>query len=394
MSDTNALLARAVTAGIITQEQRAAIEALAGHESSSSLSGVTVAYGLGALLVLFASGWFLVSRWETLGPWGVLAIAACYATLFIWLGARVKRMGYPRAGDLLLVLAIGLTPLVAWSLMRLAGEWPPQVELVGLVTTPWMRTRFLVLDLSTILAALLTWRVRRFPALMLPLGVALWWAWLHLSQLLEIRPSNEWYDRWVMLAAGLALLALADSVERWQRRDRQAAAEGDYAAMLWLVGGLAFAFAYLVIWLRLDDGQHTLLPVALLLVALFIRTRRRVLLVFGGLGVFGYLAWLASEVFKDGALFPIALIAIGVTLIATTVWAQRRFPSLFRGSDQSGRVLPWPVVISWVPVVVTVGLALVALATSEGDPDQARFKQQWERMRTENRTPRPNSVPR
>lgn len=386
------ILDDAVARGIITPEQRQAILALTPParraEGEPGLNGISVAYGIGALLVLFASGWFLVSRWATLGPWGVLAVTAGYAAIFVWSARRLRTLGYPRAADLVQVLAIGLTPLVAWSLMRLAGEWPPEAELPGLMTSAWMRTRFLVLDLSTILVALIAWRTRRFPALMLPLAVAMWWAWIHGSQLLEVRPSNEWYERWIMLAAGLSILALADSVERWQRREALVGAEGDYAMSLWLVGTLAFAFAFLVTWVRLEAGKHILLPVAFGLLALFVRTRRRALLVAGGAGVVGYLAWLASEVFKDTALFPIALVGLGLAVIAGTVWVQRRFPSLRSGAHGSGGVLPWPAAVSWAPAIATLALGVVALATSDGDADQRLFREQWERQRLESHRPR------
>jgi len=51
---------------------------------------------------------------------------------------------------------------------------------------------------------------------------------------------------------------------------------------------------------------------------------RRVFAVFGGLGVAGYLGYLSHRVFRDSLLFPFALSAIGLAIIAIGVLWQRR----------------------------------------------------------------------
>jgi hypothetical protein len=44
--------------------------------------------------------------------------------------------------------------------------------------------------------------------------------------------------------------------------------------------------------------------------------QRRVFVVFGALGVFGYVGHLAWEIFEDSLLFPFALSAAGLAIIA------------------------------------------------------------------------------
>src|SRR5690349_4089700 len=102
MSGERALLDRGVAAGVITAAQRDALLALpalpalpvtppkAGasderHDvarAKAGVDGVLIAYTVGAALVVFALGWFLVDRWHTLGPLGVLGVALVYAALF------------------------------------------------------------------------------------------------------------------------------------------------------------------------------------------------------------------------------------------------------------------------------------------------------------------------
>lgn len=372
-TSTDTILDRGVAQGIITPAQREALRALGTPpvgtaESTVAFSGVTVAYGLGALLVLFAAGWFLVSRWASLGHWGVLTVVTGYGGV-LWGGGRVlERRGFPRAGQLAVALAIGLVPVATWAILHLVGEWPDRGDPLARYL-PYAATRGLLLDLTTLLVALLAWRARAFPLLMVPIAVALWWTWFHLGQLVAFDREREWFDQWLMLAAGLALLAGADAMDRWQRRR---APGDDYAAPLWFTAVFAFSFAFFVIWLDARAGKHAMAPVAVGMIALALRTRRRAALVAGVAGVFGYLAWLASDVFEDTALFPVALAGLGIGLIFTTVWLQRRFPSLAtRVGGLEGRDLPWPLWLSWAPAIVAAGLAWSTLGAS-GSLSRAR----------------------
>ena len=55
---------------------------------------------------------------------------------------------------------------------------------------------------------------------------------------------------------------------------------------------------------------------------------RRVLAVFGGLGVALYVAYLAYAVFRDSVLFPFALMFIGLGVAYLGVLGQRHAPAL------------------------------------------------------------------
>jgi hypothetical protein len=381
-----------VTRGILTEDQRQALLGLAEEDAAATgeprveapggFTGVNVAYAIGALLVLFAFGWFLVSRWASLGAWGVLAVAMCYAAVLVGAGWQLARMAFPRAAGLAFMLAVALAPLVAWSILDLTGEWPrvrPNDALLRYA--PWMATRYLVLDLGTILVALLVWRKRRFPALILPIAVALWWCWFHLGQLLELGRYTQGYQQWIMLTCGLALLGVADVTERWQVRTGAREREGDYAGALWYVGLLGFSIAYMVIWSDTDGWKHLMPFVAAGLIALSLVTRRRGFLGAGVLGVFGYLAYLASDVFKTGAAFPIILAALGVLTILSTVWLQRRFPAWAARLAGGSRLPPWSPPMAWVPAAFALVVALVSLTDAAEQRAQREFRERLSILR-------------
>lgn len=364
------LLDEGVERRLITEAQRDALLLLHAEappeqprrEAHSGLNAVNIAYTIGALFVLFACGWFLVRQWEALGGWGVLAVSLVYAGALVLAGRQLARMGFTRASSIAFMLAIALTPVATWALLDVAGEWPRTRPADSFWRYgPYAATRWLILDLATVLVVLLVWRRKRFPLLMLPLSVALWWTWFHVSRLFEIGFWAEDYQNWVVLAAGLALLALADTMERWQRRHDIRVREGDYAGPLWYAGLAAFAIGYMIIWADARAWKHLMPLVAFGLLGLSLATGRRPISFVGVVGVFGYLAWLASDVFKSGAAFPIVLAALGVMTIVTTVWLQRRLPVLTARMAGTDRMPPWPIVASWVPTTFALVMVLVSL---------------------------------
>src|SRR5689334_6629915 len=88
------------------------------REVRRGFNAITVAYSLGALLVLFALAWFLLERWKVLGPFGVLVVALIYAAAFAGVGTVLRRRGFDEAGGLAIVLAVAMTPVWAWAILR------------------------------------------------------------------------------------------------------------------------------------------------------------------------------------------------------------------------------------------------------------------------------------
>jgi hypothetical protein len=63
----------------------------------------------------------------------------------------------------------------------------------------------------------------------------------------------------------------------------------------------------------------------LFLILLSVLLRRRVFVIFGGMGVIGYLGHLAYTVFSSSLLFPIALSFVGVFIIFAGVQYQKNY---------------------------------------------------------------------
>src|SRR5256886_14624875 len=67
---------------------------------------------------------------------------------------------------------------------------------------------------------------------------------------------------------------------------------------------------------------YCLINLGLMLVAVLLQ--RKTFMVFGAIGVYSYLGHLAFDVFRKSLLFPAALTALGIAIIAAGVWDRSR----------------------------------------------------------------------
>ncbi|MDE3128249.1 MAG: hypothetical protein KGL38_09580 [Gemmatimonadota bacterium] len=333
---TDARLAAAVAAGIISADQAAAIRALpdsqmagaAALEARREINAVSIAYFVGGAAVLFAFGWFIVDRWRALGPGGILAVSLVYAALFALTSRTLARYGFHSAAGVAAFLTVGMTPLVAWALLDLGGLWyepghwsgPPFALRIDVLES----LRWIPLELATALAALVALRRVRFGILALPVAIALPAAVAHAMPLFVEPDTLVELNSWAALVSATALLAAGYVV------DQRTADGEDYAAWVYLPALVTLAVAVPSIWPFITVERHALILLAVGLFALSLYLRRTTFVVFGALGVVGYLGYLAFDVFRDVVNFPVLLATFGLSVIVVTVWLQRRYPALAR----------------------------------------------------------------
>lgn len=338
-------LRAAVDRGIITAEQAEALAALAAGApvaagspatpetlpapvERGTVSGVAVAYAIGAALVLFGFGWFLVDRWERLGPTGVLLVAVAYATILAVVGVRLRGEGYRTAGGVATTLAVCMAPIGAWSLARLAGLWPDILPPCGrgALALAGCNGRWILIELATIGVALATLRIVRFRLLAAPIAVASAFLALHVVESLLGIGTRGRAGAWALWIASSLMLGVAYATDRRQRGDE------DFAASLYLAALVVNVAALVGLWSAYPALRHVQPVLALFAIAASLQLRRKVFLVFGALGVFWYLGWLAFDVFRKVLAFPFLLATFGIAVIVLTVWMQRTYPRLLESA--------------------------------------------------------------
>lgn len=313
-------LRRAVAAGVLQPGQDEALweELRRRPETEAQFSVAHLSYYAGALVVMGAMGWFITKAWETLPGLALTAVACAYAVVFILASRWVwDRLELRIPGGLLLTMAVAMTPLGIYGVLRQFGLWPQGDPGAYQGFHVWVQGSWIALELGTVLAGLVALRYRRFPFLVAPIAVALWYLSMDLTPLLIGTREFSMAEReWVSTWFGLAMLVGAYAVDLRGRDE-------DFAFWIHLAGVLAFWGGLSMMNSDSELGKfcYFLINLAMLLVSVLLR--RAVYLIFGALGAMGYIGHLAYRVFDDSLLFSVALTIIGVSMIALGMIYQR-----------------------------------------------------------------------
>jgi uncharacterized membrane protein len=314
-------LAWAAKEGVISGEQADRLwQKLREHDTSSTRSKfdvANVAYYFGALIVMSAMGWLMNLGWEKFGGLGICLLATCYAILFALAGRTLwYRENLKIPGGLLFTLAVWMTPLAIYGLEQVTGLWPQGAPANFQSYHIWVKGSWIIMETGTILAGLIALKFVRFPFLTFPIAFSLWYMSMDLTPLLVGKSEFTWNDRlWVSLCFGLLMLLVAYLIDRRTRED--------FAFWGYLFGVMAFWGGLSL----MESGSewrkflYCLINVGLILLAVFLQ--RRVFVVFGTCGIFGYLGHLSYDVFKDSFLFPMVLTFLGLAVIYLGVQYQR-----------------------------------------------------------------------
>lgn len=315
----------AVDAGIITAAQADALTTFLRAETAVTnpiaeaprFNFVTVLYYLGGMIAIGAMSLFMTLGWNSLGGWGGCVTAVAYAAVALALThyfLAVKAVPVP--AGIMATVAVVMVPLSIFGAQVALGYWDEKTSYRDYhVLIDW---RWVMMELGTLAAgAALFWRYR-FPFMLMPIAVTLWYASMDLVPYLSGGNHSWELHKLVSVVFGGLMTLLAFWVDVRSRRSQ------DYAFWLYIFGVLTF-------WggLSLMDSGNELarlgycgINLAMVLIGAVLN--RRVFAVFGGLGIAGYLGYVSQRLFKDSLLFPFALSLIGLGIIALGVlWQQR-----------------------------------------------------------------------
>ena len=308
------------------------IEARAAQvEQPKGFNLVTVAYYFGAMLMISACAWFLGDKWESLGPAGVLVTTVVYFGIALGVGIWLRERGYTVGGGLLVTVAVCLVPLITYTIQDLLGFWPEERpgtydEYYNLVHGSW-----LVIELVSMAAALAALLYVRFGFLTAPLAFSLWFFSMDFAAYVLGRTHLEWHENaWISVGIGAFTIGCGYVLDRTIHRPGEPRSN-DFAFWCYLFGLMAFwgGLSSMSSDSEIRKFLYLLLNIGLIAIALYLR--RSVFLVFGAMGVFGYIGHLAYRVFEDSILFPFVLAFIGLVMIVGTVWAQSYLRRRARG---------------------------------------------------------------
>lgn len=323
---------KAVSAGIITGEQARQLTAFfatttppvppvaAPARSGPVFDLAHVLWYAGALIVIGAMGLFSTLAFSQMGAPALLVTSAVYMMAFWLVGGHLwDARGLTTPGGLLIAVAVSMVPLLVFSVQDMAGWWDKAGK-PGAVRDfyIWIKGGWLPMEVATIGAALFAIRRYPFGFIAMLAALSLWFMSMDLADWLIPKGQHGWKDTWEMqrkvsMWFGLALLPFAWWTDLKQQR-------ADYAFWLHMAAIMAFWGGLTAQHSDSELAKFAYCMINVALVGLSVFLSRRVYAVFGTMGVVGYLGYLAEKVFKDSLLFPFALSALGIAVIALGLW--------------------------------------------------------------------------
>jgi hypothetical protein len=310
-------LRQAAGEGMLSLEQAEALyHYLKSHPGTGPVFNFThILYYLGGLTAIGAMTLFMNLGWEAFGGWGILAICIAYVLIGLMLTSRFEHAGYPIPAGICATFVVAITPLAIYGLQQGLGWWPD--DTTYLAYHYYIKWHWIYLEFGTLIAgAVMAWHYP-YPFLVMPIAVTLWYMSMDVADMLTGGGADFEFKAFVSLWFGLLTTLIAFWVDI---RSRQT---GDYAFWLYLFGILAF---WCGLTLQHSDSELAKFIYCLINLGLIVTGAmlvRRVFVVFGALGCAGYLGHLASSIFQDSWLFPIALTAIGLGIVYLGILWQR-----------------------------------------------------------------------
>lgn len=309
MKITKETLNKAVQNNILTSEK--ADELIAFLKAQPNVGPVFdfthVLYYFGGLIAIGAMTLFMNLGWESFGGWGIFFISLAYAGVGLKLTNHFKNNGHAIPAGICATFVVALTPLAIYGLQQALGLWPDDTtynEYHRFIKWHWIYLELGTLAVGTVVA----WKYK-YPFLIMPIAVTLWYMSMDITAMISGGDLTWELRKLVSMYSGLLMIGLAFWV------DVRSIKTADYSFWIYILGVMAFWSGLSAQNSDSELSKFIYFTINMFMIGAGVLLLRRVFVIFGGLGCFGYLEHLSSRVFEDSWLFPIALTAIGLSII-------------------------------------------------------------------------------
>lgn len=331
MDVTKKQLEDAAKRNIISSEQANDLfEFLLAHSQDTPKFTFThVLYYMGGFIAIGAMTLFMTLGWESFGGAGIVLISLIYAAAGLKITNALADRGLSIPAGICATFVVCLTPLTIYGLQQWLGLWPD--DSVYRDYHRYIQWHWLYMELGTLaVGAIVAWKYK-YPFLIMPIAVTLWYTTMDITAMISEGDLTWELRSLVSIYTGLLMIGLAVWIDIRSKR------KVDYAFWIYIFGVMAF-------WGGLSSqnsdselSKFIYFCTNLLMIGAGVILTRRVFVIFGALGSCGYLGYLASDVFKDSWLFPIALTAIGLSIIYLGILWQKHERVI---TEKSRKLLP------------------------------------------------------
>lgn len=307
----------AVSKNIISLEQYEKLIAFLNTQPNTAptFNFTYVLYYLGGLIAIGAMTLFMNLGWESFGGVGILLISLLYGAIGLKLTNIFKFKGLAIPAGICGAFVIAVTPLAVYGLQHALGVWPD--ESVYREYHRYIKWHWLYMELSTLaVGVIIAWKYK-YPFLVMPIAVTLWYLTMDVAVMINEEMYSWEIRKLVSMYSGLLMIALAFWI------DIRSHNKADYAFWIYLFGVIAFWGGMSLLQSDNELSKFIYFSINLFMILVGVLIVRRVFVVFGSIGCCFYLGHLASNIFKDSWLFPIALTFLGLFVVYLGVLWQK-----------------------------------------------------------------------
>lgn len=317
MNFTKKNIQDAVKENIISLEQsEKLVEFLQKQPTSSPKFDFThVLYYIGGMIAIGAMTLFMNLGWESFGGAGIVFISLFYGSVGLKLTNVFQSKGLVIPAGICGCFVIALTPLAVYGLQHELGVWPD--DSVYREYHRYIKWHWLYMELSTLVVGVIIARKYKYPFLIMPIAVTLWYLTMDISSMLNGGDYSWELRKLVSMYSGLLMIGLAFWI------DIRSHNNADYSFWIYLFGVIAFWGGMSLQYSDSELSKFIYFIINLFMIFTGVLIVRRVFVIFGALGCTGYIGHLASDIFRDSWLFPITLTLLGLFVIYLGVLWQK-----------------------------------------------------------------------
>ena len=205
-------------------------------------------------------------------------------------------------------MGVCMTPLAVYGVQRWLGVWGFDDPGEYKSFYRWIKGGWFFMEIATIAAGLVALRYFKFPFLTAPVAFVLWYMSMDLTPIIFESDRFSFEQRkMVSLWFGLAMIT---GSYFFDRRTKQ-----DFTFWGYAFGVLAFWGGLSMLYSDSELSKFLYFLINIVLMGLSVFLQRKVFVIFGAIGSFGYIGHLASKVFADSILFPFALTIVGLGVL-------------------------------------------------------------------------------
>ena len=313
-------------------EDEIPVQNKSGSETKRSISGdkkkftiENFLYYFGAMIIISAMGWFLGNVWEAFGHGGLFVISLAYFALFTFIGNVLWKSGKTTPGGLLFTCAVSIVPLAVWAFESLTGIMPKELKDYSdfhvLIRFGWI-----FMEIATVAVGLTFIKYRKFPFLTLPVCYALWYLSMDIVPFCIGQTVEPTWGMRNFATAVFAILMIGFAL----KYDKKS--EEDFSKWLYIFGGtmlwLVIGSVMLQYKLNNEVAYFTTAVINFIFMVFSVIVQRRIFMVWGAIGFWGYIAHLAYKIFSDSPLFPFVLVLFGLGVIFSGIYYSKNYEAI------------------------------------------------------------------